>query len=56
MTRWLITYTNGESEYVDGYRLRVVDNVVRIRTTHDTAYDESWTCFPLAGLRSWRRV
>lgn len=51
-----VTFTDSTSETVDCYRTRVEDGILRLRTTHDTAYDERWDSYPLANIRNWKQV
>ena len=56
MRRWEIRFTSGRIETVDGYRIKTIDGVLRIRTTHDTAYTEEWANYPLANIESWKEI
>ena len=54
--RWEIRFTSGRIETVDGYRTRTEDGVLRIRTTHDTAYNDEWANYPLVNIESWKEI
>jgi hypothetical protein len=56
MRRWEIRFTSGRVEIVDGYRVQVMDGILRIRTTHDTAYSDEWASFPLVNVEMWKEV
>ena len=54
--RWEIRFTSGRIETVDGYRTRTEDGILRIRTTHDTAYTDEWENYPLTNIESWKEI
>lgn len=48
-----ITYTNGDVEVIDGYRVKVEEGVLKVRTSHDTSYRDDWENMPLVNIRKW---
>jgi hypothetical protein len=56
MRRWQIRFTSGRTDTVDGYRVQVENGILRIRTTHDTAYTDEWASFPLVNIEMWKEV
>ena len=56
MTEYVVTFTDGTKETVSAYRVKWDDSLVSFRTSHDTAYDEDWVRYPLAGVRAWRKA
>jgi hypothetical protein len=56
MKRWRIRFVSGTVDYVDGYRAVVENGVLKIRTSHDTQFSESWKCFPLHNIEMYETV
>lgn len=55
-TEYQIEFMDGTSELVKGYASRWSEGVLSIRTTHSGAYTEEWLRFPLANIKSWKRL
>lgn len=56
MDKWKIILLNGEEEVATGYAVRWGDGVLKIRTSHNTAYVEEWIYWPLTSVQSWRKA
>lgn len=54
MKTWKITYSDGTAELVDGFRLRIYENVLTIERSR--SYDRQPRSWPLAAVRSWEEV
>lgn len=48
-----IEFMDGEERVVQGYRTRVTDGVLEVRTSHDTAYTDTWRRYPLVNVKSY---
>lgn len=51
---WLIRFTSGRDERIEGYRCVADTTLLKIRTTHSGAYNEQWVTYPLANIESYR--
>jgi hypothetical protein len=49
-----IEFTDGTAKTIAGYRTRVENGVLSVRTSHDTAYNDIWENFPLANIKTWK--
>lgn len=55
-SEWQLDFMDGTQERIKGYALRWSDGVLSIRTTHNGSYVEEWVRFPLANVKSWRKI
>lgn len=50
-----ITFMDDTTLRVQAYRVKVEDGVLRMRTSHETAYTDSWTSVPLVNIKHWSK-
>lgn len=53
-TKVHVTFLDGSTETVQGYRVEHRDGILRVRTSHDTSYRNDWMNYPLTSIKRWR--
>ncbi|HLU72634.1 MAG TPA: hypothetical protein VKZ82_10645 [Nonomuraea sp.] len=48
-----IEFMDGSREAVEGYRVVTDDGLLKVRTSHNTAYTETWRRYPLANIKKY---
>lgn len=48
-----IEFMDGSRETVEGYRVITDDALLKVRTSHGTAYTETWRRYPLVNIKKY---